>query len=519
MPAASLTVGDYALLALYLLLVVVIGAWFNRRSTTTAEYLLGGRRMAWWLIGVSYIASLLSTVSMVGAPGEAFKHGVTSVLWPIFGVSLSIGFFFIFIRFYFQTETFTPFAYLERRFGATCRGSVAGIYCLARAFYLAVVLFAAAKVFQGTANWPMTWTIVVIGGVGVLYTAMGGMRAVVWTDFFQFIILFGGILIVLAKLAMVIPGGLPEVFRYAQAQDHLFPDFHDPSFFSLNPYVRLTLWAILFRAVGDHLFYKSADQILIQRMLSTSGYWQAFRSVLFGSLLAPIMLVLLYAVGLGIFRFYADVPAASRPAPDLALFRFITAELPSPMPGLIVAAMAAAIMSTFDSGINSLATVLTKDFYRRFFATDADEDRQLRFSRRMTVVCGAAVIALALWISRLATSVGGTVLESSGIWMSLLVVLVPVFLMGVTSRRAKEHHALIALACGCLTTLLMTLWYYHAKRQGHDPGFHMVAVGSLAVGLLAGLILPCFSPRAGDDELANLTLWTLRPKPDDSQTR
>lgn len=503
---AGLSPLDYAVLGAYMLLVVALGAWFCRDTADTEGYLLGGRGMAWWVIGISYIASLLSTVSMVGAPGEGYKNGLTAALWPTFGLFLSLGFFFLFIRFYFQTKTFTPFEYLERRFGVASRAGAAALYCTARGLYLATVLFAAAKVFQGTDQWPVPWTIVLVGSVGVIYTTLGGMRAVVWTDFLQFMVLVGGIAIVLIKVTGAVPDGMAGVWRYAADHDHLFPDFKHPSFFTLNPYVRLTLWAILFRAVGDHLFYKSADQILIQRMLATKGYWEAFRSVLLGSLLGPVILFALYFVGLCMFRFYAELPVGSRPPADLALFRFITAHLPSPVPGLIVAAMLAAIMSTLDSGINALATVATKDFYLRFLRPGAEEAAQVRFSRAMTVLVGAFIIAVACLIAALAASVRGTVLESSGVWMSLLVVLAPVFLIGVTSRRARQWHMLAAMAVGVAVTALMTLWYYHVKQSGREAGFFMVAVTPFFATLVTGYGLSC---RARRQELARLTLWTL----------
>ncbi len=509
---AGLTAPDYAVLGLYLVVVIGLGAYFSRGDSDTEGYLLGGRSMPWWVIGVSYIASLLSTVSMVGAPGEGYKNGMTAVLWPTFGLFLSLGFFFLFVRFYFQTRTFTPFEYLERRYGWKSRAAAAGIYCIARGLYLATVLFAAAKVFQGTGNWSVPWTIVLVGGVGIFYTTLGGMRAVVWTDFLQFLVLVGGIVIVLLKATTSMPGGVAGVLQFAAEKDHLFPDLKDPSFFTLDPFVRLTLWAILFRAVADHLFYKSADQILIQRMLATKGYWHAFRSVVTGSVLGPIILLVLYFVGLCMFRHYAALPAAERPPADLALFRYITTQLPTPVPGLIVAAMLAAIMSTLDSGINSLATVITKDFYLRFSQPGAGEAAQVRFSRWMTVVAGVAIIGVAVGIAALAASVRGTVLESSGVWMSLLVVLAPVFLLGVSSRRARQWHALTGLAVGVAVTAAMTFWYYHTKHRGLEANFFLVAVVPFLATLVTAFGLSRFAPRAGGETLANLTLWTLRSR-------
>jgi SSS family transporter len=508
----GLTGLDYVVVGVYLAAVIVLGSAFSRRKESTEGYLLGGRRMPWWLIGVSYIASLLSTISMVGAPGEAYKNGLTAALSPVLGLFFSLGFFFLVIRFDFQTNTFTPFEYLERRFGAASRGLAAGLYCLARGLYLATVLFAAGKVFEGTSQWPAGRTIVAIGAIGVFYTTLGGMRAVVWTEFLQFLVMVGGIAIIVFRAVSLMPGGVFDVFAFAGEQSHLFPDFELASFYSLSPCVRLTLWMIVLRAVADHLFYKSADQVIIQKMLSTSGYWQAFRSVVLGSVLGVLVLLVLYFVGLCMFRFYAQLPPSQRPAADLALFQFIATELPPPLPGLIVAAMVAAIMSTITSGFNSLASVATKDFYLRFVRPGSSDSAQVIVSRVMTVVSGALIVAAALAIERLAASVGGTVIESSGVWMSLLVVLAPVFLIGATVRRARQWHMLVAMAVGFAVTGLLIAWYYHVKQQGGEAGFHVVAVAAFLATLSAGYGLALISRRRPSGEPANLTLWTLKSR-------
>lgn len=515
--APKLTALDYAVIVIYLIAVIALGSAFSRRKESTEGYLLGGRRMPWWLIGVAYIASLLSTISMVGAPGEGYKNGLTAGLSSAFGLIFSLGFFFIFIRFYFQVKTFTPFEYLERRFGPTSRWLAAGLYCVARGLYLATILFAAARVFEGTSQWPPAATIIAIGTIGAFYTTLGGMRAVVWTEFLQFLVLMGGVAVIVWKATTLVPDGILGVISYANAENHLFPDFYRPSFYSMSPYVRLTLWAILLRAVADHLFYKSADQIVIQRMLATSGYWQAFRSVVLGSVLGMVILLVLYFTGVCMFRFYAQLPPEQRPAADQALFRFITEQLPTPMPGLIVAGMVAAIMSTITSGFNSLTTVLTKDFYVRFLDPHASDSRQVAISRAMTVANGVLIVGAALLIEWAASCVKGTVIESAGVWMSFLVVLAPVFLIGVTSRRARQWHLLTAMGLGIAVTVALIVWYYWVKSQGGEAGFHIVASAAFLVTLVVGYGLAWLARPLESAKLENLTLFTLVKKPEEAE--
>ena len=178
---ANLTFGDYSVLVLYMLAVVGVGVWFSGGKSDTESYLLGSRNMPWWLIGISYLVSLLSTLTLVGVPGEAYSNGVTLAIGTLMSPLFAILTFYIFVRFYFVNRLFTPFDYLERRFSPKIRVLAAGYFWLSRAIYLGLVLYASAKVFTGADNWPVWVTILVVGGIGTIYTILGGFKAVVWS--------------------------------------------------------------------------------------------------------------------------------------------------------------------------------------------------------------------------------------------------------------------------------------------------------------------------------------------------
>ena len=158
----GLHLGDYGVMVLYMLGVLAIGLWFSRSATDTENYLLGGRSMAWWLVGVSYLVSLLSTISIVAIPGHAYKYGITLMLNSVLLPFMAIGTFYLFIRFYFQGRVFTPFKYLENRFDGRVRVIGSGLYLFTRVTYLALVLYSSAKVFEGASNWPLAGTILVV---------------------------------------------------------------------------------------------------------------------------------------------------------------------------------------------------------------------------------------------------------------------------------------------------------------------------------------------------------------------
>src|SRR5690606_34809524 len=234
----------------------------------TEDYLLGGRAMPWWVIGISYVVSLLSTLTLVGVPGEAYNNGVSmaigSAMLPVFAV---LG-FHLFVRFYFMSRMFTPFDYLERRFGPSLRVTAAAFFWLSRVIYIGLVLFASAKVFTGAAGWPVWVTVLVVGVVGTGYTVMGGLKAVVWSDFVQFLVLGGGIALILIYAVADIEGGAAGVIRYAIDHGRGAAELADPAFYRPDLMVRVTFWSVMFAILNEQLFFNSSDQIALQRLLA-----------------------------------------------------------------------------------------------------------------------------------------------------------------------------------------------------------------------------------------------------------
>lgn len=503
---------DYTTIVLYLLIVVGVGIWFSRGGSDTEAYLLGGRGMPWWLIGISYVVSLLSTLTLVGVPGEAYANGVTLAVGSLIMPIVAVIAFHIFVRFYFVSRVFTPFDYLERRYGPHIRVLAAGFFWLSRAIYLGLVLYASAKVFTGADNWSVPITILVVGGVGTLYTILGGFKAVVWSDFLQFIVLAVGIVLIVAYATSDVPGGVFGVVSHALENGRGTPELGDPSFYGLSMTARVTLIGLVAVIINEQLFFNSSDQIALQRLLSTSSYRQAKRSLYtFAAIVTPVVMVLWF-LGLAMFAFYSGMPEDQRPTQgDTALFKFIATELPTPIPGLILSAMLAAIMSTLDSGINSLATVATKDFYLRFFRPNATESAQVVFSRIVTLGTGVLAIMIGLGLSMSADRLEASVLETSMAWMTLSVALPPVYLLGMLSRRATAGDALVQLIVGWGVTAGMLVWYLISQNnEGGGLSFMFVGVPGPVAALCIGLLLSRMHPRLPDSRLSGLTFHTLR---------
>jgi len=387
------------------------------------------------------------------------------------------------------------------------------VFAWTRLTYLAMVLYSSSKVFEGAAGWPVWFTVCLIGGIGIFYTTLGGMKAVVWTDFTQFIVLLVGMAVITIKISMSVDGGVVGIVSYAFANGRGFDGFKEPGFFSFNPYVRLTFWLMLIGILMEFMFYNSSDQISIQRLLATSSYDQAKKSMLTFVVIGLPFSAVLWFIGLAVFSYYGQHPEETVGITgDTALFRYIAVHLPSPLPGLVISAMLAAVMSTLDSGMNSLAAVSTKDVYFRFLRKTATEEQQVQFSRIMTVVVGVFAVAVALLIATVAESIKDTIMEVNAIWGAFSAVLAPIFLIGVTTRKVKPIHIIVACVTAWIVTCVVVVWYLTSKGGPKPVSFMFVGFPGLVVMLVMGY-LPVFFPGKVDAEKTKgLTLLTLDKK-------
>lgn len=499
--------GDYAVMAAYLAGTLALGFIFRRRGADTEDYLLGGRSMPWWLTGVSYVASLLSTVSLVALPGEAFNHGLGISLASLIEPFIAVGTFFLFVRFYFRKKVFTPFTYLEERFDRRVRAVGSLSFFCTRLVYIGLILFSSAKVFEGAAGWPAPVTIVLVGVVAIVYVSMGGLRAEMWSDFFHFILLVGGVSLIVAICISRVDGGVLGVIDYARQNGRWFQDFSKPEFYGVDPTVRVTFWLIIISVTREYLFYNSSDQISIQRLLSTGSYTQAKKSIWAVSAISLPVSAILWFLGLAVFAYYGQhpVPGVALQG-DTALFRFVATEMPPLVPGIFLSAMLAAVMSTTDSGLDSLSTVVVKDFYLVFVRPDAPERAQVRLSRILVVSFGILGIGMGLLLAEASSRLQASLIEAASIAMVLQGILAPIFLIGVTTRRVVAADILRAVSVAFCVTIVMVVWYFRAQGTAAPLSFLLVSFPGMICMLLLGYA-PLLWRRRASELRAGLTLW------------
>ena len=463
MPALSSTFTflDYGVFAAYLALTVAIGFMFTKGQRNLDEYFLAGRSMGPVIVAMTILASLFSGISFLAGPAESYANG------PIFYL-VNVAFFIatpvtsiIFVRCYYRARFFTAYQYLEERFGVVLRTVASGSFIVRVLLWLAAATYAPALALEQATGMPLWFTILTTGLITTAYTTFGGMRAVIWTDVMQLVVLFAGQLAIALIALGRVPGGLEQVIEIGKQGGRL-----DLSF-SPDPTVRLTLWGIIIGAAFMHLVQMATDQVSVQRYLSAKSMAVAQRGLWIKLWMTLPVTFVFYGTGLVLFAYYqvhGDPLAAGKIAKaDQILLYFVVHELPHGLPGLFIAAIFAASMSTISAGINSLTSASLVDFYQRLWrAPNLAEENQLKIARWLTVGYGVLVVMLAFLVHRL-----GTLLEATNKVVGLIGgPLIGLFLAGMLSRRTTARGAVAGGVGGfglalfvCFGTKVSFLWY------------------------------------------------------------
>ncbi len=492
---------DYLIIAIYILVVIWIGIYFSRDKKTSENYLLGGRNMPFVAIGLACMMSLFSSISIVMVPGELYNHGLTLfVISGTLGMILPIPFYLLFTRFYFKLGSFTPYEYLEYRYDKTVRAVVAFSSFYTRVIYIGMVLYTSAKIFEASFGWAPWFSILLVAVVGIVCCFLGGSKAVVWTDVFQAVITFGGFAAVIGMLCYKIDGGAVAAVKTALADGHGAPQFGQAEFYSLSPYVRLLFWLLLWSAIINPLTNACSDQVSIQRLLSTKNWKEGLKSQVIAVASGAIFSYILWFIGMALYTYYKQSPdpLVGPGKGDAAFFRFVAEYLPSPLSGIFMAAMLAAIMSTVSGATNSMAAVWLKEFHQKFINKNMDAAGEFRVSRNATLIIGAFAVILALALDFSGKWLEQSVSEVGTLFWLIGAAILPAFLFAVLSGRANSKliwcYTFFAFGEG----IAMNVWYALSRSSlqawEKDPAAGFGWAGKLDFAyvwpwLAAGLVL------------------------------
>ena len=392
--ANAFTALDWAVLLLYLAGTTALGVWLGRGQKSARDYFVAGGRIPWWAVLFSIVATETSALTFISIPGLAYL-GDFSFLQIAAGYLIGrIVVAYTLLPRYVDGELVTAYALLELRFGGLTRRFASVTFMVTRAFGDSVRVFATAipvALILGPvvpAQYVMPAAILALGATTLLYTYHGGMRAVVWTDVIQTFVYLGGGLGALYVIGAGVDGGWTSILDRAGAAGKLRV---------FDPYVGLdrphTILAGLLGGAFLSMASHGADQIIVQRLL-TSGSLKDARRALIGSGLAVIaQFALFLLIGIGLWAFYE---ARVFPAPDQIFPTFIIQEMPPGMTGIVIAAILAAAMSTVSGSLNSLAAATTHDLWVPFRGGMSDGPALLRASKVFTLFWAFVLIGGAL---------------------------------------------------------------------------------------------------------------------------
>jgi SSS family solute:Na+ symporter len=402
---------------------------------------------------MSIFATFVSSISFLALPGKAYMSN-----WNAFAFSLSIPIASImtvkfFIPHYRRIGNISAYFYLEQRFGPWARVYASACYILTQLMRTGAILMLLALPLNALFGWNIKTVIILTGLMVMIYSMLGGIKAVIWTDAIQGIILITGAIVCAIILTFSMPEGPGQLFEIAKAGHK----------FSLGSYgtslKESTFWVVLIYGLFINFQNYGIDQNYVQRYMTTSTDREAKSSALFGSLLyIPVSLIFFY-IGTALFSYYTAQPdllpqeLRAAEAGDKVFPYFIAAGLPPGITGLLIASIFAAGMSTISTSLNSTATIVLTDYYKRYFNKSAGEGTSMRVLYATSLITGAAGIGIAI------TLVG--VESALDAWWSLASVfsggMFGLFLLGFISRKAGKAEAIIGVIIGVIVIVWMSL--------------------------------------------------------------
>jgi solute:Na+ symporter, SSS family len=431
---------------------IILGSSFFFRNRTSDNYTSGGRKLPAWVVGMSIFATFVSSISFLALPGKAFMSN-----WNAFVFSLSIPLAsYMTVRFFIPhyrgLGNISAYYYLEQRFGPWARIYASSCYILTQLMRTGSILMLLALPLNALFGWNIKAIIIITGFVVITYSMLGGIKAVIWTDAVQGIILITGAIVCAVIITFSMPEGPKQLFSIA-IERHKF------SLGSFGPGLReSTFWVVLIYGLFINLQNYGIDQNYIQRYMTTETDREAKSSALFGSLLyIPVSMIFFY-IGTALYSYYTArpemLPASVRNAgADFVFPYFITTGLPKGITGLLIASVFAAGMSTVSTSLNSTATICLTDYYKRYINRNADEKSSLRVLYLSSLVTGIAGILIALSL------VG--VKSTLDTWWSLASVfsggMLGLFLLGFISRKTGRIEAATGVILGVIVIIWLSL--------------------------------------------------------------
>lgn len=508
----GLPILDLSIIVIYLIGMIWVGFYFSKKNKNSEQFTKASGRIPGWAIGLSIYATFLSSNTFLGVPGKAFGGN-----WNAFVFSLSMPLAAwiaskYFVPFYRNTGEISAYTHLENRFGPWARAYAVICFLLTQLARMGSIFFGIALSLQALTGYSMQMIMIVMGICIIIYTVMGGIEAVIWTEVVQAVIKTFGALLILYIIITNMPGGVSKVIQIGHSANKFSLGSFSPDF------INSSFWVVLLYGFFINLNNFGMDQNYIQRYHTASSNKAASKSIWLCVWLYIPASLLFFIIGSSLYAYYEVNPdlvqsikhqvalerlplnaSASEimsmqnsllPADygDKIMPHFMVTKIPAGLVGLIVSAILSAAMSTISSGMNSSATVFTVDIYKRHFKPGITDKENLSLLHMATVVFG--LLGMITGIAMIGVkSILDMWWELSGIFAAGMLGL---FLLGIISRQTKNHEAITATIIGLVVIIWMTFSKllppaYEIFRNPLHKNM-IIVVGTLTI-FLAGLLL------------------------------
>jgi SSS family solute:Na+ symporter len=473
---ARLAIDTVVLLA-YFIGIVALGLWAGRRNRNLEDFSLGSRSIPWWAVLASIVAAETSAATFLGTPAEGFKtRGYFYGQLAIGTVLARVIIAFTFIKPYYDYRVQSVYEFLTVRFGRKTKNMASGIFLFTRVLGIGVRLYLGGAIMVVIWRYlfpslpvnlnTYVWGIIFVTVITTVYTTVGGIKAVVWTDLIQAVLMFSSVIFAIYLLLRHIPGGFDTVKTNLGGLSNvkLFQTGWNPQL-PFGPALKAMFeepYTIFAAFIGSTLLTMAThgtDQDMVQRMLTAPDHRKSQLSLILSGLMDLPIAAAFLTVGILLSVYYAVVPGTTLPAADNEIFgHYIVHEMPIVFRGLIVAGVFATMMGSTSAALNALATSFTKDFYLPYINRDATDRQAIRAARRATAVFGILMIVVA-------TMAANAVLQNAKLTIIPIAIgilgytygaLVAVFLIGMLTRtRGADGSNVVAMILGITSVLVL----------------------------------------------------------------
>jgi SSS family solute:Na+ symporter len=506
----SLHLLDLVVIAIYFLVVGGIGFYASRGANTAESYFVAGRRIPMWAVAFTIMATIISTGTFVGHPGTAYQKGLILLVPHLLVPFVLLVVAKVVVPFYRRTVRMSAYEYIGQRFGLGGRFYTSFGFLADRIFDLGVTHVTTALAINVLTGWDIKVVILGVGVFTILYTMIGGMAAVVWTDVVQGVVLMVGGLFVLGRLLFAPEAGaafavVGETWRAGK----LTLGSWNLTLASLTDSKMTTTWLFCLAYAVQWTRRYATDQHIVQRYLVAESDHAASRAAFWSAMLCVPVFVLFMFAGACLAGFFSLAHVPNPPVPDSAMPWFLAHYMPVGLLGLVVAAILAAAMSTVSADLSSVGTVLTTDYFQFFYPNSSDRARLL--CGRVMIAIGGALTVVAAWL--LLPEKGSAPLMERVIVIASILSggTLGLFCLGFLTRTATRGGCYVGMAC----CLVFTAWAIVTEPRARAglPGFNfalnpiLIGVGShlvlFATGWVASRILGGHRP----ENVESLTFW------------